>query len=210
MSTISKDVIYLRNLHLSAVVGDDAWGRSGKSQPVMLSLRLHRNTLLAGSSDDVLDTFSYGQMCKDVTAAVDGKNFHGLGAINSVVGQLAEAWAGESLECQALLPKGLLRVDGGFGRKTVMRRYGPNEWRLLSSQWTVQKIKAACIIGVNSHERLYKQAVSIDVRVPNKEDDLEFDPCSVENHKTWRTVAHETLQVIGSYLGHFLAGLELR
>lgn len=210
MSTISKDVIYLRNLQLSAVVGDDAWGRSGKSQPVMLSLRLHRDTLLAGNSDDVLDTFSYGRMCKDVTAAVDGKNFVGLGAINSVVGQLAETWAGESLECQALLPKGLLRVEGGFGRNTVMRRYGPNQWRPLSSQWTVQRIKAACIIGVNPHERLYKQAVSIDVRVPDKGEGLEYDPSSVENHKMWRMVAHETLQVIGSSLGHFLTGLELR
>lgn len=197
MSNISKDVIYLRNLQLSAVVGDDAWGRSGKSQPVTLSLRLHRDTLLAGKSDDVLDTFSYGQMCKDVTAAVDGKSFVGLGAINSVVGQLAETWAGESLECQVLLPKGLLRVEGGFGRNTVMRRYGPNDWRLLSSQWTVLRIKAACIIGVNPHERLYKQAVSIDVRVPDKEEGPECDPISVDHHKMWRTVAHETLQVIG-------------
>ena len=167
MSSSLKDSIYLRNLQLSAVVERDAWGRAGKTQPVLMSLRLHRDTSRAGGSDDVGDTFSYGQMGKDISTAIDGKTFHEFKDIIAGVGMLSNTWAGDRLEYQVTLPKGLLRVEGGLCRDVVMQRYTTNEWRICSSQWTVRKIKAACIIGVNPHERLAKQAVSIDICIPD-------------------------------------------
>ena len=167
MSSGLKDSIYLRNLQLSAVVERDAWGRADKTQPVLMSLRLHRDTSRAGGSDEVGDTFSYGQMCKDVSTAIDGKTFHDFNEIIVGIGVVSTTWAGDRLEYQVTLPKGLLRVECGLRRDVVMQRYPMNQWRLCSSQWTVQKIKAACIIGVNPHERLVKQAVSIDICVPD-------------------------------------------
>ena len=167
MPSVLIDSIYLRNLQLSAVVERDAWGRPDKTQPVLMSLRLYRDTSRAGGSDEVGDTFSYGQMCKDVSTAIDGKTFHEFEEIIVSIGMLSNIWAGDRLEYQVTLPKGLLRVEGGLCRDVVMQRYTMNEWRLCSSQWTVRKIKAACIIGVNPHERLVKQAVSIDVCIPD-------------------------------------------
>ena len=165
MSSSLKDSIYLRNLRLSAVVERDAWGRADKTQPVLMSLRLYRDTSRAGGSDEVGDTFSYGQMCKDVSAAIDGKTFYEFKEIIVGIGMLSDTWAGDRLEYQVALPKGLLRVEGGLCRDVVMQRFTANEWRLCSSQWTVRKIKAACIIGVNPHERLVKQVVSIDIYI---------------------------------------------
>ena len=167
MSSGLIDSIYLRNLQLSAVVERDAWGRPDKTQPVLMSLRLYRDTSRAGGSDEVGDTFSYGQMCKDVSTAIDGKTFREFEEIIVGIGMLSNTWAGDRLEYQVTLPKGLLRVEGGLCRDVVMQRYNMNEWRVCSSQWTVRKIKAACIIGVNPHERLVKQAVSIDICVPD-------------------------------------------
>lgn len=175
MSSGSKDVIYLRNLQLSAVVGGDAWGRTGKAQPLIVSFRLQRDTSPAGYSDAVQDTFSYGQMSKEVTAAIDGKSFLDLDEIITSIRSLSDTWAGEKLECQVTLPKGLLRVEGGFGRDTIMQRCSSNEWRLCSSHWFVRNVKAACIIGVNQHERLVKQAISIDLRVPHRAEVLDHN-----------------------------------
>ena len=173
MSSGLKDSIYLRNLQLSAVVERDAWGRADKIQPVLMSLRLHRDTSRAGGSDEVEDTFSYGQMCKDVSTAIGGKTFHEFEKIIVGIGMLSNTWAGDRLEYQVTLPKGLVRVEGGLCRNVVMQRYKykMNEWRLCSSQWTIRNIKAACIIGVNPHERLAKQAVSIDICVPDTLED---------------------------------------
>ena len=195
MSGSSIDSIYLRNLHLLAVVGDDAWGRADKAQPVLVSLRLHRDTLRASTSDDVADTFSYGQMCKDVIALVDGKKFTGLDALDGRIRRISESWAGELLECLVELPKGLLRVEGGLGRVVIVQRKAPDEWQIVSSQWIIRKIKAACIIGVNPHERLNKQAVSVDIRISNtgEHDDHETPPRS--SNELWRTVTYEALQV---------------
>lgn len=185
--------IYLRNLQLSAVVGQDAWGRANKPQPLVLSLRLCRDTLGACVSDQILDTFSYGQICKEVTAAIDGKNFSDLDAIIFIIEDLSQTWAGESLHCEITLPKGLLRVEGGLRKETVMLRiYEQDEedvenagWGLASSQCKLRNIKTACIIGVNSHERLEKQAVSIDICIPERieSNSVRGRMCSVDQEK---------------------------
>ena len=190
-----KDSIYLRNLQLSAVVGLDAWGRAGKLQPVVLSLRLCRDTLRAGETDEIKDTFSYGQMCKEVTASVDGKSFADVEAINGNIGRLSNAWAGETLECQVTLPKALLRVDGGLGRETVMQRYAANEWLLLSSQWTLRKIKTACIIGVNAHERLEKQGVNIDLCLSGEGARPDNSVNTSHGKQTWQSLVRMALNV---------------
>ena len=214
------DTIYLRNLQLSAVVGPDAWGRDNKPQPVVLSLRLCRDTLRACVSDQILDTFSYGQMCKEVTAAIDGKKFPNLDDIVFIVEGLSEQWAGESLHCHVTLPKGLLRVHSGLSQEAVMQRLyhedkdHVKDWRLISWRWRLRSIRTACIIGVNPHERyvstltreqgadseiyyrLEKQTVSIDLCIPKKKE-RESDASgfySDSGYKTWSSIVRMTLE----------------
>ena len=167
------DTIWLRNFHTKAVVGPDAWNRPGKSQPIVLTLKLLIDTTSAGTSDEIAHTFSYGQMCKDVDSLSDG-HFRGLDDLTSNLARiaLAKQWPGESLEVALLAPKALLRVEGGLGRQVTFRKQrmeiGAAKqpiWHQEKQTWLVKHLKVACIIGVNPHERLEKQQVTINLEV---------------------------------------------
>ena len=195
MSRYSLDSIYLRNLQLSASVGFDAWGRTGKHQPLALSLRLYRDTSLAGGSDTIQDTLSYGQMCKDLTAKIDGHEFGSLDTLTGAIESLSNAWSGRKLSYTVTLPKGLLRADGGFGREIVLQRNSSGTWQFLSGLWFIKQIKTACIIGVNPHERLEKQGVSIDIYVPGNQLDLDKELCTSQSDQTWRNLVRMATDV---------------
>ena len=163
-----SDTIYLRNLHLNAAIGPDRWHRSGKEQPVVLSLRLTHNIVDAASKDDVDKTLNYGVLCKEVTQFVSGHQ--GKWTLNECaheVGKMAVAWAkketkGElkGVKVDILLPKGALRVEGGLGIEVLMQGY-----EVTAQILVVKELRVPCIIGVNDHEKVEKQMVVIDLRM---------------------------------------------
>lgn len=163
-----SDTIYLRNLHLNAAIGPDRWHRSGKEQPVVLSLRLNHNVVDAAAKDDVYKTLNYGILCKEVTQFVCGHQ--GKWALNECaheVGKMAVAWAkketkGELKDTKIgiLLPKGALRVEGGLGVELSMQGY-----QVTNQTLVVKELRVPCIIGVNYHETVEKQMVVIDLRM---------------------------------------------
>ena len=168
------DTISLRNLHMTAVIGPDAWNRSGKLQPIVLTLKLLIDTTPAGTSDDIMHTFSYGQMCKDV-AVLSGGHFRSLDDLTrNLIGiGLAKKWPGESLQIDLIAPKALLRAEGGLGREVTVRKQSIGSgvakepaWEWVRQAWLVKQLKVACIIGVNPHERLEKQQVTINLEIP--------------------------------------------
>lgn len=198
------DTIYLRDFQLSAVIGLDAWNRPGKSQPITLSLQLQLDTSSASTSDDITHTFSYGHICKDVTANLDGKIFHSLNDLVIGITDLANNWPGEILKVQAVAPKGVLRVDGGYGREVVLRRvevidkgFMHLQWRVDTLGWFIKGLKLACIIGVNPHERLERQNVCIDLKLPG-----EMERPEVDFHKggfdNWRNLVKRICEVSGT------------
>lgn len=187
------DIIYLRNLQLSAVIGPDAWNRPDKPQPIVLSLQLQFDTTSAGSSDDIKNTFSYGQICKDVTAKLDGKTFTSIDHLTSDLAGLADNWPGETLKLQAMAPKGMLRVEGGFGREFDLRRVESKthgwkslSWHVGSHEWVIKGLRLACIIGVNPHERLEKQNLSIDLRIQGEAEVADYTLQIKGGFETWR------------------------
>ena len=165
------DTISLRNFHTRAVIGPDAWNRPGKSQPIVLTLKLLVDTTSAGTSDEIEETFSYGQMCKDVAVLADGR----LRSIDHLIKELSmialdHKWPGESLQINVVAPKALLRVEGGLSREVTLRKqWIDNEkqpvWDWKRQVWLIKQLKVACIIGVNPHERLEKQQVTIDLEI---------------------------------------------
>lgn len=178
----SQDTIYLRNLRLPAVVGPDAWGRPGKTQPVIISMSLFLDTSQTGSSDDLSQSFSYGQMSRDVMAILDGRDFEGVDHLILELAKAARFWPGEAIRSHISLPKAFLRVDGGFSREVTLAKQPEGQWLLLSSECVIKGMKASCIIGINPHERQEKQAVSIDLTVPFMCGDLDqADAIKVEN-----------------------------
>lgn len=164
--TKTLDTITLRNLHTTCCIGPDAWSRPGKPQPLILTLNLQLDTSAAGVSDDIGNTFSYGTMCKDILAKVEGGQFGSMAELMAGMAEVAKEWPGEDLRIVAVAPKALLRVEGGLRHEVLLRRskMGLSGWVLGMWGRAVEGLKVACIIGVNSHERLEKQAVVIELR----------------------------------------------
>ncbi|KAL8931828.1 MAG: hypothetical protein Q9216_007056 [Gyalolechia sp. 2 TL-2023] len=193
------DTIYLRNLNISAIIGPDAWGRQGKVQPVVLNVRLKIDTTSASTSDDINDSFSYGQVCKEITNQLDGKTFNNLQHLITVLTTFAAFWPGEDTKLQALAPKALLRVEGGLEITHSIRkkdRYEengvPQVRHVDTRSWSIKGLKLACIIGVNKHERLEKQSVNVDLRIPAiNPRNFEAKEGSSEN---WRTLVKRVVE----------------
>ena len=199
------DTISLRNFHTTAIIGPDAWNRPGKSQPIVLTLKLLFDTTSAGTSDEIAHTFSYGQMCKDITTLSEGcfRNIDDLTS-NLVSIALAKKWPGKSLQISVVAPKALLRVEGGLGREvTVRKRWTESKavkqvvWDLERHAWRVTGLKVACIIGVNPHERLEKQQVTIDLEILGESGKAEEDyrGKTEEGRSPWATLVSRVCSV---------------
>ena len=193
LAPVFLDTVYLRELHVSAVVVPDAWGRPGKTQPVTINIELQMNTLATGNSDDLQNSFSYGQMSKDIISTVDGKEFASVNNLMTGVVDAARMWPGQYIHCRIRLPKAFLRVDTGFSSHFSLNKQPTGSWALNSQKWAIEGIKAACIIGLNAHERLEKQAVSIHLLVALDTSDPEemTKPIVIER---WQALVKEVLK----------------
>ena len=169
------DVIYLRNLRVSVIVGRDAWQRSLKPQPMIISVRLEFDVKAAGHSDNIEQTTSYGLMCKNILGMIEeNAPIDDLLNVHYCIADLAfRKWGGTRLQVSTKAPKVSLRAEGGIECQTT---FIGNEFNLESTVlsdptrvlWLIRDLKLACIIGVNDHERLKKQIVVINLRFAKK------------------------------------------
>jgi len=200
------DTIHLRNLHTTCCIGPDAWSRPGKQQPLILTLNLQIDTTAAGVYDDIDNTFSYGTMCKDILSGVERGHFANITRLTSHMAQIAEDWPGERLRIVALAPKALLRVEGGLGKELLLEKEEIlGGWCLSGWEWVIKGLKVACIIGVNPHERLEKQAVVIELRVSSSEEEEEPSE-KLACDGAWRGLVRGVCEVCHSQFP-FLAGM---
>ena len=88
-----------------------------KPQPIILSISLTFDTTSAGASDDVAETFSYGQMGKEIVAKVEGSIFADMDHLVQVFPEIGRNWPGTGLRLCFRAPEGLLRCEGGLGRE---------------------------------------------------------------------------------------------
>lgn len=189
-----RDTIYLRNLRLSANVEPDAWGRRGKSQPVIINLQLHLDTSTSGISDNLEYSFSYGQMCKDVISVMDGGTYD-FNSLGNQLFRIASRWPGESVDCMLTLPKALLMVEEGLSVRFQIFKLAEEVWRFFRVEWYIKGLKTTCIIGVNAHERLEKQTVNVELRFSEEGEYNPFDPQRF-NPWCWRDMVAEVNKVI--------------
>ena len=196
------DTISLRALHTSAIIGPDAWARPRKSQPLILSVALTHDTASAGASDNVTDTFSYGQMGKEVVAKVEGGEFSSIEHITQIIAIIAEDWPGTNLKIIAMAPKALLRVKGCFGREVVLSRKRTAEgesqpllWHLDRHEWFIRGLDLACVIGVNDHERLEKQGVVVDLTLYGADERKAYIEQKRGGAEMWRRMVRVVCEV---------------
>lgn len=199
------DTVYLNNLQLCAVIGPDAWNRPDRPQPINLSLQLQIDNTSAGNVDDLRNSFSYSQISKDVMAKVNSKTFISFDHLTSELAGLADNWPGEALKMQALAPKAMLRVEGGFGREFVLKRietkthgFKTLNWQVASHEWFIKGLKLACIIGMNPQEKLEKQNISIDIHIQGEAEVADYSLQTKGGFETWRQLVKRTCDVSSS------------
>jgi len=188
-STKTLDTITLRNLHTTCCIGPDAWSRPGKQQPLLLTLALHLDTSAAGASDDIDSTFSYGIMCKDVLAAIEGGDFESMRALVEGIVRVARGWPGVGLRVGVVAMKALLRVEGGLGVEVSFGREGDGEWRGREWEWGVRGLRCACVVGVNEHERGERQGVVVGLGVGVQGEE------GLEGEGVWRELVRGVCEV---------------
>jgi dihydroneopterin aldolase/2-amino-4-hydroxy-6-hydroxymethyldihydropteridine diphosphokinase/dihydropteroate synthase/2-amino-4-hydroxy-6-hydroxymethyldihydropteridine diphosphokinase/dihydropteroate synthase len=175
------------------VIGPDAWGRPNKVQPIILSLQLQIDRTAAGISDDIKDTFSYGQMYKDVLTEVEGKEFQSIDHLTSSLSELLNRWPGKILKIQALAPNSILRVEGGLAKEWYSLR---GMQGLPDHAWVIKGLKAACIIGVNPHERLEKQSVTMNLRIAGETESAAYERQRMQGEYSWARLAKRVCDVV--------------
>ena len=176
----ASDVVYLKGLQLNAIVGNDAWHRPERQQPVVLDVRMRTDIQLAGDKDDVIHTVHYGNLCKAITKEVEsGKTFASLVHLAKAVCTASFRPGGckDEMELTITLPKGILLGDG-VGLSASFHRNRMFEKPAEDLSLFARGMKLTCIIGVNEYERLEKQYVVLSLRLSDIEQDIftEYPP----------------------------------
>lgn len=156
------DTVILRDLKFDLAVGRDAWRRPGKPQPVLITLNLQpsSNFEAAALQDDVSMTIDYGKLYKTVLLKIKDQIY---GNVQGLMLDLAGCVEGyKLLGIDIVMPKAILEAQSGVHYHSRIDRSFPEK---TDASWSmaIKGISAACIIGVNPHERQYKQRLSVDL-----------------------------------------------
>ena len=160
------DKVILKNIRFDLVVGLDAWRRWEKPQPVALTLEVQpaSNFEAAAAKDDVGLTVDYGKLYKKLS--IDLLQSTSFTNIQALVDRLSALVADyHILDIDILLPKALLQAQGGVLYRSQLDR-SASDFPASSLSMTIKEIACSCIIGVNAHERIYKQTLFLDISVP--------------------------------------------
>lgn len=168
----AKGHIYLQNIRFNAVIGQDAWSRVGKEQPVVVSVRLQRDVYDAGKTDNVQLTLNYSTVCKQILElAGQDSGFGSVEAFHTSAHERARlewGWGARSIDLETRFPKAILQADTGLVTRSFssMLRAGVETGKIEPKDFAmaIEGLKVACIIGVNAHERMTKQTVHVGLK----------------------------------------------
>ena len=158
---MNMDTIILRDIRLDLAVGLDAWRRPNKSQPVLITINLQpsNNFEAAALKDEVSLTLDYGKLYKSVLANVGSKSYGNIQGLMLDLAKTIEDY--KLLNIDIALPKALLQSDQGLHYHMRIDRSAHD----VDATWSlaVKGLACSCIVGVNPHERMYKQVVTFDI-----------------------------------------------
>jgi dihydroneopterin aldolase len=163
------DKVIVQNLSTTANAGVDVWGRK-KKQPVLISTTLHLTRPFDSAAlDDKVDqsTVHYGVLSKNILSLVEksaeewmSSDALALGIKKAIEQTVSSAELLAGLEIQIFYPKGSMLGEGAEFSYCEALATGQTSQRL-----HLKNVRIPCIIGVNSHERLQKQAVVVNLWV---------------------------------------------
>ncbi|KAI1616844.1 Dihydroneopterin aldolase-domain-containing protein [Exophiala viscosa] len=159
------DKVILKNLKFDLAVGLDAWRRFGKPQPVSITVEVvpTSNLEAAAAQDNVNLSLDYGKLYKTLAGNLTNGEYPTIHVLISSLAEMMPDYA--FLDIDIHFPKALLLVTGGVLYRLQVDNSTPGV-TTPSLTLDIKQIACACIIGVNPHERLYKQSLFIDVSIP--------------------------------------------
>lgn len=165
------DRITVKNLQANVQAGTDAWGRTKRTQPALISFTVFlAKPFDSAAQADKLDnsTIHYGVLSKAIQsdladAQKTWQRSDGLGfLIEEAVLRVAGPVSIGSLSVDIFYPKGSLLGDGaGFKYQVSYAE------RTISTVLYLKNLRIPCLIGVNSNERNAKQPVVVNVWIEN-------------------------------------------
>lgn len=189
----APSIVRLRNLQSTARIGLDAWSRTSRPQPLLVSasVSLVQSSASSSASDSVAaDTVHYGLLSKAILSTLNGVE-GGIAAgaqtpvsLRNLLDLLWETLTGKlvngtpakatsapfldlrSVRCLSLklqLPKASL--VGGCVSLTGTSVYNDGEAQLYGVCLGLSNLRVPTLIGVNSNEREAKQVVIADVEI---------------------------------------------
>ncbi|KAH6671220.1 Dihydroneopterin aldolase-domain-containing protein [Halenospora varia] len=184
----SPAVIRVRNLQTILNIGKDAWGRSGKSQPVLLSASVFLNMPFESASNEdavTKSTIHYGILSKRIleASALFSPGQTIKGQYESRTLRKLTHWIYQSLtrpsddggdpiltesvlnllELSIMLPKASL-IGTGVSL-TFASLFNIVDRSVISINLALHDLRIPTLIGVNSNERLAKQIVVANVEI---------------------------------------------
>ena len=169
----ATDGVWLEDIQVSGVVGPDAWHRSGRPQPIQISVKVPFDFEEAGITDDVNGTVNYGTLAKSILDLFKDQavSFESIDDLVEAISKkaLLEGVKAPSLELMVILPEALILAEGLGLATYVIKSFPPpaidEDTRLqgTGSKLFVKDLRLNCIIGVNPHERLEKQPVVVNL-----------------------------------------------
>ncbi|ETN47033.1 dihydroneopterin aldolase [Cyphellophora europaea CBS 101466] len=156
------DTIILRDLKFELAVGRDAWRRAGKLQPVSITLNLQPTSTFeaAALQDDVNLTLDYGKLYRTVFSKIRDQIYGNVQGLMLDLARCVEEY--KLLGIDIVMPKAVLEAEKGLHYHLRIDKSDPEK---VDASWSmaIKGIGVSCIIGVNPHERQYKQKLSVDL-----------------------------------------------
>ncbi|OLN94218.1 Folic acid synthesis protein fol1-like protein 2 [Colletotrichum chlorophyti] len=217
-------VIRVRDLQSTICAGSDAWGRTFKPQPVVISATLSMATPFdaASASDTVADdTVHYGLLAKAILAGlerVNGGNLSLSAAMRSLWAHLTgfvageDGWKSEGREGTLLGRKGIryLGLEVTLPKASLLGSGVSLSWDAVfgedsaaiaawSSCLKIRELRVPTLIGVNDNERTARQVVVADVEIEGYRGTRHDIYVGIESIivKTLEQSSFETLEALG-------------
>ena len=162
------DKVILKNMPFDLAVGLDQWRRVHKPQPVLITLEAQPTSTLepAAAKDDVSLSMDYGKLYKRISESFRRTTVETFPSIQALIAQVEDQiYDCGVLSIDILLPKALPQSNGGVLYKFQVDK-SEGELNTTSLSVTIKQIACNCIIGVNPHERIYKQTIYVNISVP--------------------------------------------
>ena len=189
------DTIFVKNIHVNAVIGLDCWHREEK-QPAVVTIRVPWSIDKTGKTDSIADTLDYRPLYTIVTILQTERAYQSLPDFaKEICNRIVQLTEGTSAEVTVLLPKAVRQADGVQLEMRVQSTngFGPSQV-MFSEIYVVKGLRIDCLIGIGIHERKEKQPVLLDLELRGPPDNF--------NHRDYQFWLGTALHKVEYFCNH--------